>query len=270
MERKFVCFGILLLLLLSSDAIGQRLDELRENTDDSVQHFQDLADTVGMTAEELEEFWFERQMAELTNELVAVGVDAEELVQRINKIREARKEWLRRRAAAEVVEVPEDVRRHLPPGMHALEDRTTLHRVTDRLIHRVDPPRQPQSRTIRLSDRARVIMAGPPRSQVHLTREELLRRQAAIEERRRREDEERRREEERARRETEARLASEAEAKTRTWVSADGRFQTRATFLSLAFEDVKLEKMDGQEITVQLQQLSPECQDFIKERRWRD
>jgi len=87
------------------------------------------------------------------------------------------------------------------------------------------------------------------------------------EEKKAEEEAKRRKEEEELAREEEERKRQE-EARTRTWVSADGQFQVKATFLSFMVGNVRLKREDGQEITVSIEQLSEDCQDFIRGRRW--
>jgi formylglycine-generating enzyme required for sulfatase activity len=58
------------------------------------------------------------------------------------------------------------------------------------------------------------------------------------------------------------------DAKRRTWTSADGRFTVDAKFLAFVNGVVTLEKDDGKTISVNLNVLSQEDQDFIVYRKW--
>lgn len=58
------------------------------------------------------------------------------------------------------------------------------------------------------------------------------------------------------------------DAKRRTWTSADGSFTVDAKFVGLISGMVTLEKGDGKTISVNLNQLSQEDQDFIVYRKW--
>lgn len=57
-------------------------------------------------------------------------------------------------------------------------------------------------------------------------------------------------------------------AKWRTWTSAGGGFRVEAKFVKSANGTVTLEKKDGRSITVRTDQLTPDDQDFIKNRKW--
>ena len=75
----------------------------------------------------------------------------------------------------------------------------------------------------------------------------------------------------RAKAEAEARKKAEIEAaKWRTWTSANGQFQMEGKFVRYAAGKMTLEKKDGTTLEVQLDQLCPEDQEFVKKRKWRN
>lgn len=57
-------------------------------------------------------------------------------------------------------------------------------------------------------------------------------------------------------------------AKWRNWTSASGNHRTEAKFVRLVSDVVTLEKKDGSLIEVRLEQLCPEDQQFIQQRKW--
>lgn len=65
-----------------------------------------------------------------------------------------------------------------------------------------------------------------------------------------------------------ARLERIEAAKWRVWSSASGSFSTEAKFLSFGAGKVTLEKKDGKVITVDLSQLSPADESFIRNKDW--
>jgi len=54
----------------------------------------------------------------------------------------------------------------------------------------------------------------------------------------------------------------------RTWTDSSGKYTVVAQFMGVAFDNVKLKKKDGGEITLPLEKLSEVDQAFIRERKW--
>jgi hypothetical protein len=61
--------------------------------------------------------------------------------------------------------------------------------------------------------------------------------------------------------------SAEPESTFRLWSSADGKFKTAAEFRGMTADKVKLLKVDGTEVTVPLDMLSPEDQAWVRNRR---
>jgi len=58
-------------------------------------------------------------------------------------------------------------------------------------------------------------------------------------------------------------------AKWRTWKSANGKYEIEAKFVKMAMGTLTLEKENGTTIDVQLDRLSSEDQDFVRQWKWR-
>jgi endonuclease YncB( thermonuclease family) len=57
-------------------------------------------------------------------------------------------------------------------------------------------------------------------------------------------------------------------ARWRTWTSADGRFTVRAKFVQATNGRMTLQREDGKRIVVELEKLSPDDIDFVRNQKW--